>query len=393
MIQKATLIFKKINPFWKKLFISISFLGVFASFLSHQMFKDKSVLHTVDKEKMDNLSSLQRVKALYENQKIKNDLISDDNTKMLLISEEKSEKKETNQKEEKTNATTEVECDPYDEALHKCKLDSKYQTKIDSIAQNISLNTKQSLSDDLVKDVSSESIDSGSEVIHADFRKSVIKEPLERDATGLSMLIASVGKTEILAGRIVDIGAAEHQIKAGTTVLAVLNEAKTITSSGEQFASASIIGAPFDNQRFPDGVTVLMKLKLNGTQDGIEGSILSCSSRRNTDRTIACSGQLEDISGASALRGEVYSSAGWQIVTTAATTFLSGMSLAKLTTTTTQLGTTVDQTTSNAVYQALSSAITSMGQQIAASFARSGTQISIPGRVVVRILFTKDSVW
>ena len=85
------------------------------------------------------------------------------------------------------------------------------------------------------------------------------------------LLLASTSQTEILSGRTTDIGGASHQIKAGTTVLAVLNEAKIVTSSGEQFASASIIGAPFDNKKFPDGITVLLKLKLNGTQDGIEG--------------------------------------------------------------------------------------------------------------------------
>lgn len=374
----------KISPFWKKTIVSLSILALIGSYASNKLFHGSSLLNSNEQQKVDDLSALQRVKSMYDTPQVKKDLISDENTQKIIASYDPPPEKSADE----NSTIPKKSCDSYDEALGKCQTSPAYQKKLESIAQNISLNTKSSLSDETVPD------EPEAEYETADlksFSQEKVKIPEPQD--GLSLLIASVGKTEVLAGRSTGIGGAENQIKAGTTVLAVINEAKTITSSGEQYASASIIGAPFDRAKFPDGITALIKMKLNGTQDGIEGQIISCSSRRNSDKTISCSGQLEDINGENALRGQVYSNTGWQIVTTAATTFLAGLSLAKLTTSATQFGNTVDQTTSNALYQALSSAITNMGQQIAASFARSGTQISIPGRVVVRILFTQDAVW
>ncbi len=410
----------------KKIFgrvvISLALLSVIGAIAANKL-HSKKLLDSKSQNKADDLSSLDRVKAIYNDPKIKKDLISDEGTQKLLAEsgspiEEYSKPKNlvdvkdinddinkvphktaqlvnesTHEKSMPEEPHPNTPCDVYDSALSKCQMPTSYENKVSLVAQKITDNTKGSLSDAKVDgSVQINEANLKGTPIPADKTSSKSTEIVQDDSS-LKLLAKTASQTEVLMGRTVSIGGAENQIKAGTTVLAVLNEAKTITSAGETYATASIIGAPFDRQKFPEGVTVLLKMKLNGTQDGIEGVISTCSSRRNSDKSISCSGQLEDISGASALRGEVYSSAGWQIVTTAATTFLAGLSLSKLTTSATTLGTTVDQTTSNALYQALSGAITSMGTQIATSFARSGTQISIPGRVVVRILFTQDSVW
>lgn len=425
----------------QRIYISIGGLLTILGGIAYHNANDKTpILNDGQQNKVNDLSSLDRVKAIYTSPKIKKDLISDEKTQKLLADsgnpikeypakppekiEEKSTKelsqndnqpqnlnKQTptsemlNQSKEPVAASNlNMPCDEYEASLNRCKMPAAYAQKVAMVSDNISKNTKASLSDANVNPSNAKVID----VKYKEIQIPQENEPVPvttknnsnnnsnviiQDDSPLGLLIATSSKVESLKGRNVSIGGASNQIKAGTTVLAVLNEAKTITSSGETYASASIIGAPFDRQKFPEGVTLLLKMKLNGTQDGIEGIISSCSSRRNSDKSISCAGQLEDISGASALRGEVYSSTGWQIVTTAATTFLAGLSLSKMTTSATTLGTTVDQTASNALYQALSGAITSMGQQISASFARSGTQISIPGRVVVRVLFTQDSVW
>lgn len=404
---------KSMSPFWKKSLLSFSVLTAVGVMVAPNFSKDKSFLTKLSQEKVDSLSALERVKAQFENQKIKKDPISDIETQNIrkrlgdtdnFYKDDNSDKK-NKQVEEKTEMKTVVfqkpnqdKCDPYKEALGECTMGDDYKTDVKNLGSQISSKTKPHLSDS--------SIDTNVEITTADLRtvrvdtadsytssKSQTGAKPDNKMSPFALLASSANQTEILSGRTIDIGGASHQIKAGTTVLAVLNESKTITSSGEQYASASVIGAPFDQKKFPDGVTILLKLKLNSTQDGIEGRVVSCNSRRNNDKSIKCSGQLEDISGENALRGEVYSNTGWQIVTTAATTFLAGLSLSKITTSATQIGTTVDMTTSNSLYQALSSAITSMGTEIAGSFARSGTQISIPGRVVVRILFTEDSVW
>lgn len=422
----------------QKIYISIgAILTLLGGFAYHNANKKPPILDNSQQNKVNDLSSIDRVRAIYTSPKIKKDLISDETTQKLLADSgnpikeypakppEKIEDKPVKEvftkenqaqnlnkqaptsenKEHVTASNSSQPCDEYEASLNRCKMPATYAEKVDMVSNNISKNTKPSLSDANVNPNNAKVIDAKYKEIQIPQDKpSPDNEPMTvpknnnstiliQDDSPLGMLIATSSKVETLKGRNISIGGASNQIKAGTTVLAVLNEAKTITSSGETYASASIIGAPFDKQKFPEGVTLLLKMKLNATQDGIEGSISSCSSRRNSDKSIACSGQLEDISGASALRGEVYSSTGWQIVTTAATTFLAGLSLSKMTTSATTLGTTVDQTASNALYQALSGAITSMGQQISASFARSGTQISIPGRVVVRVLFTQDSVW
>lgn len=363
------------------------------------------VLSDKSKEKIERMSSVERVKALSNTPQIKSDIISDLKTQELLKQAgnplqlpKKVQDIPTPEDTKKEVKFDEVSnCNEYDHALGKCKLSDNHLNKIERVSNIITNNTKSSLSD--------ETIDGSAKI--SDAKLSELKIPEDKinfkaenkntkkieDDSDLGLLVASSGTLETLKSRNVSIGGAANQIKAGTTVLAVLNEGKTITTAGETYASASVIGAPFERKQFPEGVTLIIKMKLNGTQDGIEGQIVSCASRRSSDKTIQCTGQLEDINGASALRGEVYSNTGWQIVTTAATTFLAGMSLSKITTSATQLGTTVDQTASNALYQALSGAITSMGHQIAASFARSGTQITIPPRVVVRVLFTKDAIW
>lgn len=415
--------FSKISKFirtTKGKLIIVVFLFV-TPVAAYNVFKSNPILPENAQKKSDKLTSVERVKALNNSPRIKRDIISDEKTQELLadagtpiglpekkkdaVAEIKDSKPlndpvNSEVKKELTDASSN-KCTAYDNALGKCKLPDNYQNKVEQVSQTISNNTKPSLSDSNVdgsakiSDAKLNNIkipqdDNNNTSIKSNFKNNVQK--IEDDSP-LGLLIATSGKLESLNSRNISIGGAANQIKAGTTVLAVLNEAKTITSASETYASASVIGAPFDKKKFPEGVTLLLKMKLNGTQDGIEGQIVSCSSRRNNDKSISCAGQLEDITGASALRGDVYSNTGWQIVTTAATTFLAGMSLSKITTSATQLGTTVDQTASNSLYQALSGAITSMGQQIAASFARSGVQISIPGRVVVRVLFTKDSVW
>ena len=433
---------KNISPFWKRAVIGLSCLSALGWGLSNLFDHKSPVLNSAAQDKSDDLSSIDRVKSLYAKPTIKNDPIADASTQKLMAAmnpnfnqpynADNKETKLVNKTQDpiKLNINSDINmplnsqsanlnpsmvnntnkvCDAYDAALGKCSTTKEYQDKVTMIAENISSSTKPSLSDANVKDgfvdasltkadLTSTTIPSQNNTQENTFNKNGSQnlsqqQQLPPPKTPMGLLIASVGKTETLAGRTSDIGGAEDQIKAGTTVLAVLNEAKTITSSGEQFASASIIGAPFDHKKFPEGVTVLLKMKLNGTQDGIEGQIINCASRRNNDKTISCAGQLEDINGESVLRGEVYSSTGWQILTTALTTLLSGISLGKITTSATELGVTQDQTTTNAIYQGLSTAIISMGQEIASSFARSGTQISIPGRVVVRILFTQDSVW
>ncbi|CAO1295285.1 unnamed protein product [Diamesa hyperborea] len=410
----------KLSPVTITLLTIGGVLSIVATLVASSLNNKSEVLDSKSQDKANGLSSLDRVKAIYDSPKIKKDLISDEETQNLLtqsgnqiqeyppkplpkVENKDVDKgladatKQNNNPEQQKNEP----CNAYDESLKRCKMPASYNAKVQMVSDNISKNTKETLSDAKVD---------GTKVVDANYIEMKLppdnykstpeskeinqsnKIKIEDDSP-LGLLIATASTTTVLKGRSISIGGASNQIKAGTTVLAVLNEAKTITSSGETYASASIIGAPFDHQKFPEGVTLLLKMKLNSTQDGIEGVISSCSSRRNSDKSIACAGQLEDISGASALRGEVYSSTGWQIVTTAATTFLAGLSLSKMTTSATQLGTTVDQTAANALYQSLSGAITSMGTQIASSFARSGTQISIPGRVVVRVLFTQDSVW
>ncbi len=417
--------FNKISKFiqtTKGKLIIAAFLFV-TPVVAYNLFKSNPILPENAQKKSDKLTSVERVKALNNTPRIKRDIISDEKTQELLadagtpigLPERKrdpvtipdtkplNDPVNSEAKKEITDAVnaSSNKCTAYDNALGKCKLPENYQNKIELVSQTISSNTKPSLSDSNVdgsakiSDAKLNNLkipqdDNNNTSIKSNFKNNAQK--IEDDSP-LGLLIATSGKLESLNSRNISIGGAANQIKAGTTVLAVLNEAKTITSASETYASASVIGAPFDKKKFPEGVTLLLKMKLNGTQDGIEGQIVSCSSRRNNDKSISCAGQLEDITGASALRGDVYSNTGWQIVTTAATTFLAGMSLSKITTSATQLGTTVDQTASNSLYQALSGAITSMGQQIAASFARSGVQISIPGRVVVRVLFTKDSVW
>ncbi len=407
----------------KKIILPIAIIsGIVATGVGFSIFGSSPVLPESSQKKMDQLSSVERVKALNNSPKIKKDMIADEKTQQLLaeagnpigLPERKKDKEvvnlappvnDTNPSILKVSSSEikkeipDSKCTEYDNALGKCKLPDNYQNKVEQVSNVISSNTKPSLSDSTVdgsakiSDAKLNNLKIPSDDNNKNTVKSESKTAKIDDDSPLGLLVATSGKLESLSSRNISIGGAENQIKAGTTVLAVLNEAKTITSTGETYASASVIGAPFDKKKFPEGVTLLLKMKLNGTQDGIEGQIVSCSSRRNNDKSIPCAAQLEDITGASALRGDVYSNTGWQIVTTAATTFLAGLSLSKITTSATQLGTTVDQSASNALYQALSGAITNMGQQIAASFARSGTQISIPGRVVVRVLFTKDSVW
>ncbi len=411
-----------------KYVISFGILSTVGGVVAHKVKPDNNVLDSNAQSKANDLSPLDRVRAINNSPQIKKDLISDEQTQKLMAMSGnpiqdypanpipkpenkngndlfKPDEKKTNIIETKVPVPSNIgkigqqePCSEYDHALKKCELPESYQNKVTAVSQIISSNTKESLSDSKVDG------NSKPQIVEADLKGIPIppdkvisysnkEKNKEIDDSPLGLLVATASTAEVLNGRSTGIEGASNQIKAGTTVLAVLNEAKTITSAGETYASASIIGAPFDRKKFPEGVTLLLKMKLNGTQDGIEGTISTCSSRRNSDKSISCAGQLEDISGASALRGEVYSSTGWQIVTTAATTFLAGLSLSKMTTSASTLGTTVDQTAANALYQALSGAITSMGTQIATSFARSGTQISIPGRVVVRVLFTQDSVW
>ena len=72
-----------ISPFWKKTIVSCAFLALVGFITAPRLSHEKSFLSRLSQDKVDNLSSLERVKAQYEKQKIQKDLISDTTTQQL----------------------------------------------------------------------------------------------------------------------------------------------------------------------------------------------------------------------------------------------------------------------------------------------------------------------
>ena len=177
--------------------------------------------------------------------------------------------------------------------------------------------------------------------------------------------------------------------KAGSRVLALLPDKLTVTSGESIFTSLVAFGST--DQKIPNNLTFVGKAKLNKPERRVEIIIESCVNTKDNSPPIPCHAIIKDILGDNGLTGKIYDPSNWQLITSAIGAFLNTYILSQLTTSATQNGVAVDQTTANHVKQAMVGTVNSVTNQLNSNMDRSGKEIKIAQGAMVQVFFTDST--
>lgn len=203
-------------------------------------------------------------------------------------------------------------------------------------------------------------------------------------------LMAKVATHKIVEGR--KIAMSGRQIKNGCRVLALVDDSFSLVAGEPSPTTLTVFGVLSGcGNGFPDGVKLVGEASANKNETRIHVKITACSDQKSSNQTLPCVGIAKDLQKGDGLRADIYSKAGWSIVTGAASTFLAGIALEKMTTSVTEKGAMVDATQSNRVLQAFANAIVSTGEELKKGFDKAGTVLEVEKRSFVQVLFTEDA--
>ncbi len=177
--------------------------------------------------------------------------------------------------------------------------------------------------------------------------------------------------------------------KAGTRVLALLPDKLTVSTGEAIYTSLTAFGST--DQKIPNNLTFVGKAKLNKPERRVEILIDSCVNTRDNSPPIPCQAIVKDILGDNGLTGKIYDPSNWQLIVSAAGAFINTYILSTLTTSATQNGVAVDQTTANQVKQAMSGTVNSVANRLISSMDQSGREIKLAQGAIVQVFFTDST--
>lgn len=177
--------------------------------------------------------------------------------------------------------------------------------------------------------------------------------------------------------------------KAGTRVLAILPDRLTITSGESLYTSLTALGSA--DQKVPNNLTFVGKAKLNKSERRVEIAIESCVNTKDSSPPIPCVAIVKDILGDNGLTGKIYDPSNWQLIIASVGAYINTSVLSQLTTSATQNGQTVDQTTSNQIRQSIAGTVNAVANRLITSLDKSGTEIVLAQGAIVQIFFTETT--
>jgi hypothetical protein len=177
--------------------------------------------------------------------------------------------------------------------------------------------------------------------------------------------------------------------KAGTRVLAILPDKLTITSGETVYTSLTALGSA--DQKVPNNLTFVGKAKLNKSERRVEIAIENCVNTKDSSPPMPCVAVVKDILGDNGLTGKIYDPSNWQLIIASVGAYINTSVLSQLTTSATQNGQTVDQTTSNQIRQSIAGTVTAVANRLISNLDKSGTEIVLAQGAIVQIFFTETT--
>ena len=101
-------------------------------------------------------------------------------------------------------------------------------------------------------------------------------------------------------------------------------------------------------------------------------------------------GYCERHSGDNGLTGKIYDPSNWQLIIASVGAYINTSVLSQLTTSATQNGQTVDQTTSNQIRQSIAGTVNAVANRLITSLDKSGTEIVLAQGAIVQIFLLKQ---
>lgn len=236
-------------------------------------------------------------------------------------------------------------------------------------------------------------------VKHADIRTARAAEPQQekiyQQPKEPELPITKFARQAKLSGTVINLRGMDQttdrgaMFKTGTRVLAILPDKLTITSGESVYTSLTALGSA--DQKVPNNLTFVGKAKLNKSERRVEIAIENCVNTKDSSPPMPCVAIVKDILGDNGLTGKIYDPSNWQLIIASVGAYINSSVLSQLTTSATQNGQTVDQTTSNQIRQSIAGTVNAVANRLITNLDKSGTEIVLAQGAIVQIFFTETT--